>query len=142
MAGGQMIDMLAEGNTLDGPMVTRLQALKTGRLIQFSAESGAILGRASSQHRHLLAAYGRDLGAAFQIADDVLDVEGSTEELGKTGGKDAAAGKATMVAVLGLDMARAHADMLARQAAGHLDGFGPRAANLQALAEFVVRRRS
>ncbi len=142
MAGGQMIDMLAEGKTLDGPMVTRLQALKTGRLIQFSAEAGAILGRASSQQRHLLAAYGRDLGAAFQIADDVLDVEGSTEELGKTGGKDAAAGKATMVAVLGLDMARAHADMLARQAAGHLDGFGPRAANLQALAEFVVRRRS
>ncbi len=142
MAGGQMIDMLAEGKTLDGPMVTRLQALKTGRLIQFSAESGAILGRASSQQRHLLAAYGRDLGAAFQIADDVLDVEGSTEELGKTGGKDEAAGKATMVAVLGLDMARAHADMLARQAAGHLDGFGPKAANLQALAEFVVRRRS
>ena len=142
MAGGQMIDMLAEGKTLDGPMVTRLQALKTGRLIQFSAESGAILGRASSHQRHLLAAYGRDLGAAFQIADDVLDVEGSTEELGKTGGKDAAVGKATMVAVLGLDMARTHAEMLARQAAEHLDGFGPRAANLRALADFVVRRRS
>ena len=78
MAGGQMIDMLAEGQTLDGPAVTRLQALKTGRLIQFSAEAGAILGRAPPSQRHLLAAYGRDLGAAFQIADDLLDAEGST----------------------------------------------------------------
>jgi len=142
MAGGQMIDMVAEGQTLDGPAVTRLQALKTGRLIQYSAEAGAILGRATSQQRHLLAAYGRDLGAAFQIADDLLDVEGDATEIGKTAGKDAAAGKATMVSVLGLDLARAHADMLARQAAAHLDGFGDRAANLRALAAFVVARRS
>jgi farnesyl diphosphate synthase len=141
MAGGQMIDMLAEGKTLDGPAVTRLQALKTGRLIQFSAEAGAILGRAPSHQRHLLAAYGRDLGAAFQIADDLLDVEGSTAEIGKTQGKDAAAGKATMVAVLGVDMARAHADMLAQQAAAHLDGFGDKSALLRALAAFVVERR-
>lgn len=142
MAGGQMIDMLAEGKALDGPAVTRLQALKTGRLIQYSAEAGAILGRAPSHQRHLLAAYGRDLGAAFQIADDVLDVEGETAEIGKTAGKDAAAGKATMVSVLGLERARAHADMLAQQAAAHLDGFGPRAANLRALAAFVVARRN
>jgi farnesyl diphosphate synthase len=142
MAGGQMIDMLAEGQVLDGPAVTRLQALKTGRLIQYSAESGAILGRASLQQRHLLAAYGRDLGAAFQIADDLLDVEGDETEVGKTTGKDASAGKATMVAVLGADLARAHADMLARQAAAHLDGFGDRAANLRALAGFVTARRS
>ena len=142
MAGGQMIDIMAEGQTLDGAAVTRLQALKTGRLIQYSAEAGAILGRAASQQRHLLAAYGRDLGAAFQIADDLLDVEGDAAEIGKTAGKDAAAGKATMVAVLGLDMARLHADMLARQAAAHLDGFGGRAANLRALATFVTARRS
>ncbi|MBN8898546.1 MAG: polyprenyl synthetase family protein [Rhodospirillales bacterium] len=142
MAGGQMIDMEAEGKTLDGPAVTRLQALKTGRLIQFSAEAGAILGRAPMQQRHLLAAYGRDLGAAFQIADDLLDVEGSTAEIGKTQGKDAASGKATMVAVLGIDMARAHADMLARQAAAHLDGFGEKSALLKALAAFVVERRN
>ena len=142
MAGGQMIDMLAEGQTLDGPAITRLQALKTGRLIQFSAEAGAILGRAPSAQRHMLAAYGRDLGAAFQIADDLLDAEGSTEETGKTAGKDAAAGKATMVAVLGADRARAHAGMLARQAAGHLDSFGPRAALLRELAAFAVNRRS
>ncbi len=142
MAGGQMIDMLAEGKTLDGPAVTRLQALKTGRLIQYSAEAGAILGRASTHQRHLLAAYGRDIGAAFQIADDLLDIESTAEEMGKTAGKDIAQGKATMVAVLGAERARAQADMLARQAAAHLDAFGPRAANLRALAAFVVERRS
>ena len=142
MAGGQMIDMVTEGQTLDGPAVTRLQTLKTGRLLQYSAEAGAILGRAQTRQRHLIAAYGRDLGSAFQIADDLLDVEGTTEETGKTAGKDAAAGKATMVAVLGVDMARAHADMLARQAADHLEGFGEQAALLRALAAFVVQRRS
>ena len=142
MAGGQMIDMAAEGQTLDGPAVTRLQALKTGKLIQYSAEAGAILGRAPYKQRHQLVAYGRDLGAAFQIADDLLDVEGSTEETGKTAGRDAARGKATMVAVLGPEMARAHADMLSRQAAAHLEGFGDRAALLRALAAFVVARRS
>jgi farnesyl diphosphate synthase len=142
MAGGQMIDMLAEGQTLDGPAVTRLQALKTGRLIQYSAEAGAILGRASSAQRHLLAAYGRDLGAAYQIADDLLDAEGSTEETGKTAGKDAAAGKATMVAVLGAERARSQAELLARQAAGHLEGLGERARLLRMLASFVVTRRN
>lgn len=142
MAGGQMIDMLSEGHTLDGPAVTRLQALKTGRLIQFSAEAGAILGRASTHQRHLIAAYGRDLGAAFQIADDLLDIESTAAELGKTIGKDAAQGKATMVAVLGVERARAQAAMLSKQAAGHLDGFGERARNLRALAAFVVERRS
>jgi farnesyl diphosphate synthase len=141
MAGGQMIDMLAEGQTLDGPAVTRLQSLKTGRLIQFSAEAGAILGRAAAAQRHMLAAYGRDLGTAFQIADDLLDAEGSAEETGKRTGKDQEAGKATMVAVLGIERARVHADMLARQAAAHLDSFGERAARLRALASFVVARR-
>jgi farnesyl diphosphate synthase len=142
MAGGQMIDMLAEGQPLDGPSVTRLQALKTGRLFQFSAEAGAILGRATPVQRHLLAAYGRDVGAAFQIADDLLDAEGSTEETGKRTGKDQAAGKATMVTVLGVARSRHQADMLARQAAAHLDGFGERAALLRALASFVVARRN
>jgi farnesyl diphosphate synthase len=142
MAGGQMIDMVSQGQILDGPAVTRLQALKTGRLIQFSAEAGAILGRAPAVQRHLLAAYGRDLGAAFQIADDLLDAEGSAEETGKRTGKDQAAGKATMVAVLGIARARVQADMLAQQAAHHLDGFGDGAARLRALASFVVGRRN
>ena len=142
MAGGQMIDMLTQGRTLDAHAVSRLQLLKTGRLIQFATEAGAILGRAPLPQRHLLAAYGRDLGAAFQIADDLLDAEGTTEETGKTAGKDVAAGKATMVAVLGAERARAQAELLARQAAEHMESFGERAALLRALATYVVTRRS
>jgi farnesyl diphosphate synthase len=92
--------------------------------------------------RHLLAAYGRDIGAAFQIADDVLDVEGDAAALGKTPGKDEAAGKATMVAAMGLAHARSHAMMLAGQAAQHLDSFGGRAARLHTLAAHVVSRRN
>jgi farnesyl diphosphate synthase len=141
MAGGQMIDMLAEGQTLTVEQIIRLQALKTGRLIQFSAESGAILGRAAPAQRVMLAAYGRDLGAAFQIADDLLDATASSAETGKTSGKDAAAGKATLVAVLGAERARAQAELLAAQAARHLDSFAERADLLRELASFVVARR-
>jgi len=142
MAGGQMIDMLAEGTTLSEPETIRMQALKTGRLIQFSAEAGAMLGRAPPAQRLSLAGYGRDLGAAFQIADDLLDALGTAEEVGKTTGKDAAAGKATLVAILGAERARAQAERLAEQARGHLHGFGPRADRLRELAEYVVARRS
>jgi farnesyl diphosphate synthase len=142
MVGGQMIDMLAEGKTLSGPEITRLQALKTGRLIQFSAEAGAILGRASAQQRHFIAAYGRELGGAFQIYDDVLDETASAAEMGKTAGKDAAQGKATMVSILGLDRARAQAEHLAEQAAAHLESFGEKAELLRALARFTVTRKS
>jgi farnesyl diphosphate synthase len=142
MVGGQMIDMLAEGKTLSGPEITRLQALKTGRLIQFSAEAGAILGRASQQQRHFIAAFGRELGGAFQIYDDVLDEQGSAEELGKTAGKDIAQGKATMVSILGLERARAQATHLADQAAQHLESFGEKAELLRALARFTVTRKS
>jgi len=142
MAGGQMIDMLAEGKALTAAEVTRMQALKTGRLLQFSAEAGAILGRAAPAQRLSLAGYGRDLGAAFQIADDLLDVLGTAEEVGKTTGKDIAAGKATLVSILGPERARAQAEILAQQATGHLHGFGPRADRLRELAEYVVARRS
>jgi farnesyl diphosphate synthase len=142
MAGGQMIDIEAEGRVLNAGEVTRLQALKTGRLIQFSAEAGAILGRASAAQRRALAAYGADLGTAFQIADDLLDAEGTAEETGKATGKDAAAGKATMVAILGIESARTHALMLSEQAVAHLEGFDERADGLRALAAFVVTRRS
>ncbi len=140
MAGGQMIDMATEGMALTAPEVGRLQALKTGRLIQYSAEAGAILGRAAPQVRMQVMAYGRDLGAAFQIADDVLDAIGTTEGIGKTAGKDEAAGKATLVALLGVDRARTQAEMLAEQASLHLDAFGPEADRLRALAAFVVQR--
>ena len=141
MAGGQMIDMLAEHAELDAGAIIRLQALKTGRLIQYSAEAGAILGRSTVTQRHLMAAYGRDLGAAFQIADDLLDAEGSTEQVGKTAGKDAAAGKATLVGIMGVERARDQAMMLAEQAAGHLDAFGTGADRLRALVRYVVDRK-
>lgn len=142
MVGGQMIDMESEGKTLTGPEITRLQALKTGRLIQYAAEAGAILGRAPITQRHAITAYGRDLGAAFQIYDDVLDETATAEEMGKTAGKDAAAGKATMVRILGLEGAKRQAEKLAEQAASHLDTFGEGAALLQALARFTVTRKS
>jgi farnesyl diphosphate synthase len=142
MAGGQMIDMLAEGVELQEAQIVRLQALKTGRLLQYSAEAGAMLGRASVTQRHLLAGYGRDLGAAFQIADDLLDAEGTTEGIGKTAGKDAASGKATLVAVLGPQRAREQATMLAEQAAAHLDAFGHAGELLRELAAFVVTREA
>ncbi len=140
MAGGQMIDMATEGEALAPDEVTRLQALKTGRLIQYSAEAGAILGRAAAPLRAQVAAYGRDLGAAFQIADDVLDAVGTTAGIGKTAGKDQAAGKATVVALLGVERARAQAAMLAEQATRHLLAFDERAGRLRALADYVVSR--
>ena len=140
MAGGQMIDMATEGRSLDVAEVVHLQALKTGRLIQYSAEAGAILGRADAQTRGKIAAYGRDLGAAFQIADDVLDASGDTSVIGKTAGKDAAAGKATLVSLLGVDAASAKAVALSRMAASHLDTFGSRAGRLRNLADYVVSR--
>jgi farnesyl diphosphate synthase len=142
MAGGQMIDIAAEGRTLTTSEVARLQALKTGRLIQYSAEAGAILGRAPGSVRERIAAYGRDLGAAFQIADDLLDATGTTEETGKTAGKDANAGKATLVALLGVERAGVQARALSEQAIRHLDLFGREADRLRELAAYVVTRRS
>jgi farnesyl diphosphate synthase len=144
MCGGQMLDMLAEQATepMDEAAVVRLQLLKTGRLIEFSAEAGAILGKAPPMQRLALAAYGRDLGAAFQIADDLLDATATAEETGKRTGKDAEAGKATLVSLLGLDRARIQADRLSAQAIGHLDSFGERAELLRELAAYTVQRKS
>jgi farnesyl diphosphate synthase len=144
MVGGQMLDLLAEGQGPDMSIgaITRLQRLKTGALISFSCTSGAILGKASEPMRAALAAYAHDLGLAFQIVDDLLDIEGSAAELGKTPGKDEAAGKATFVSILGKERARAQADLLARQAAAHLEPFGGAADLLKQAAEFVVARRT
>ena len=142
MVGGQMIDMEGEGRALPLPEVERLHALKTGRLIRYSAEAGAILGRATAEQRAAVAAYGRDLGAAFQVADDVLDATADAEALGKTAGKDADAGKSTVVALLGIEGARAEAERLAMLAADALAAFGPEADRLRSLARYVVERRS
>jgi len=142
MVGGQMMDLLAEKTPLDIGGITRLQRLKTGALIAFSAEAGAILGKAPMPARLALRAYAHDLGLAFQIADDLLDAEGSAEEVGKRTGKDAARGKATFVSLLGAERARSQARMLAEQAAKHLDLFAEKADLLRDVARWVVERRN
>jgi farnesyl diphosphate synthase len=145
MVGGQMLDLLAEREPREERSIgaiTRLQRLKTGALISFSCTAGAILGKAAEPARAALAAYAHDLGLAFQIVDDLLDVEGNAAELGKATNKDAAAGKATFVSILGLERARAQASLLAQQAATHLEPFGPQADLLKQAARFVVERRA
>ena len=142
MVGGQMIDISPERDDLDLDGVTQLQRLKTGALIAFSCEAGAILGRAPDAEREALRAYAGDLGLAFQIADDLLDAEGSSEELGKPTGQDAAAGKATFVNLMGPRRARERAQELVESASEHLDVFGDKADLLRQTARFVVTRRS
>jgi len=144
MVGGQMFDLAAEtvGHGFGLEDIVRLQAMKTGRLIGFSCAAGPILAQAGTKERAALDAYARDLGLAFQIADDILDAVGDEAEVGKKVGKDAAAGKATFISLLGLDAARNRADELALQAAAHLDLFGPAADLLKAVARFVVERRA
>ena len=142
MVGGQMFDLLAENQELDKIRITRLQRMKTGALIVFSGEAGAILGKAETRRRHAIKGYAHDVGLAFQIADDLLDEEGSSEEIGKTAGKDAAAGKATFVSLVGIDQARIKGDMLIDQAVKHLKIFGSKAENLRNLAKFIINRAS
>jgi farnesyl diphosphate synthase len=142
MVGGQMLDLIAEKTQLDLGEITRLQRLKTGAIIAFAAEAGAILGKAPPQARQALHAYAHDLGLAFQIADDLLDVEGSAEEVGKKTGKDAQRGKATFVSLLGVERARAQARLLAEQAGKHLDLFAGKAELLRDVAAWVVDRRN
>lgn len=141
MCGGQMLDLLAEQQPIsDIGAITRLQRLKTGEMIAFAAQAGAILGKAGTVPRHALHAYAHDLGLAFQIADDLLDVTSSSQQTGKDTGKDQAAGKATFVSLLGVERARDQAHRLAEQAIQHLDSFGPAAEKLRAVARFVVER--
>jgi farnesyl diphosphate synthase len=140
MAGGQMMDLEAEENRFDLPTTTRLQQLKTGALIAFCLEAGAILGHVPPEGRRGLRAYARDIGLAFQIADDLLDVEGDASVVGKATGKDAEAGKATFVSLLGIERARTQASMLVDQAIAHLASFGAEADLLRAIARYVVER--
>ena len=142
MVGGQMLDLLAEEKALDVAEVTRLQRMKTGALIGFSAEAGAVLGRAPDTSRHALHAYAHDLGLAFQIADDLLDVEGDADMVGKATAKDAERGKSTFVSLLGVERAREQARMLADQAAEHLEVFDEKADPLRDFVHFVVERQS
>lgn len=140
MAGGQMMDLAAETSNFDLRTVTRLQQLKTGALIAFSVEAGAILARIPPEGRTPLRGYARDIGLAFQIADDIMDVEGDEALAGKALHKDDAAGKATFVTLMGIERAREQATALVEQAIGHLSGFGEEATLLRAIARYVVER--
>jgi farnesyl diphosphate synthase len=140
MAGGQMMDLAAEGELLDLPATTRLQQLKTGALIEYSIEAATIMARLPSDARTSLRGYARNIGLAFQIADDLIDHSGDADTAGKRVGKDAEAGKATFVSLLGEERARAQAEMLVTQAIEHLHGHGEEADLLRAIARYAVER--
>jgi farnesyl diphosphate synthase len=140
MAGGQMMDLVAEGRELDLPTITRLQQLKTGALIEFSVEAACIMAKLDPHARTPYRGYARNIGLAFQIADDLIDHSGDPERAGKRTGKDAAAGKATFVSLLGEERARQQAEMLVEQAIEHLGDHGEEADLLRTIARFAVER--
>jgi farnesyl diphosphate synthase len=149
MVGGQMLDLEAEGRFAGGtPLslseseVRTLQAMKTGALLRFGCVAGAILGQADAARRGAIERYGVALGQAFQIADDLLDVEGDAATVGKAIGKDAAANKGTLVSLLGIDTAKARLQALTQEAEVALAPFGDDAAVLRAAARFVAERRA
>lgn len=140
MVGGQVLDIEGEGQALDLPAVTRMQQLKTGALLSAAVEMGAVLGRLPPEGRTHLKGYARDIGLAFQIADDLLDHAGDEAKAGKALRKDAGAGKQTFVALLGEDRARGQARMLVDQALAHLNSYGQEADLLREVARFIVER--
>lgn len=140
MAGGQMMDMMAEGEDYDLHTITRLQQLKTGALLAASVEMGAIMGKVQPEGRAHLRAYARDIGLAFQIVDDLLDHEGDEKKAGKALRKDDEQGKQTFVTLMGAEKAREQAQALVDQAVGHLAPHGKDAAMLAAVARYIVER--
>jgi farnesyl diphosphate synthase len=142
MAQGQALDLAGERQSLDLVQVATLQALKTGALFQFACEAGAVLGRADSQARAALISYAAALGQAFQLADDLLDAEGDAGLLGKAVAKDASRGKATLVALLGVEAARARLAALVGETEAALASFGDKAVTLRETARFIAERRA
>lgn len=142
MVGGQALDLDAERNKPDEAGIIRLQAMKTGALIRFACEAGAVIAGAPTGERERLAEFGSAVGLAFQLADDLLDLTADAGTMGKATNKDAAAGKATLVALHGADWARAQLAGLVAQAHALLEPFGERAAMLKAAASFVADRNS
>lgn len=140
MAGGQALDLAAEKTRPDEEGIVRLQAMKTGALIRFACEGGAIIGNAAAEDRERLAAFGSAIGLAFQLADDLLDLTATTEAMGKATRKDAAAGKATLAAIHGEDWARRQLGALVAQAEELLEPFGAAAEVLRRAARFVAER--
>ncbi len=142
MVGGQMLDLIGEGEEFDLGTISRMQRMKTGKLMAFACEAGAVLGKASEPQRKALRNFAYDLGLAFQVTDDVLDVESDPSVLGKPANQDEAAGKATFVSTMGKDQAKQRAEMLINQAVRHLHVFDKRADNLRELAYYVLERRA
>lgn len=142
LVGGQMLDLLGEKEEFDLGTISRLQRMKTGRLMACACDAGAILGKSDEPHRKALCNYAHDLGLAFQVTDDILDVEGNVIELGKDAGKDEQANKSTFVSTMGKEQARARAEMLVNQAVRHLHIFGGRAETLKEMAYYVLKRRA
>jgi farnesyl diphosphate synthase len=140
MAGGQMMDLLAEGQALDLPAITRLQQLKTGALIEYAVEAPCIMVRLPREERTPYRGFARNVGLAFQITDDLIDHSGDEAAAGKRTGKDASAGKATFVSLLGPDRARQQAQLLVEQAIDHLGNHGEEADLLRAIARFAIER--
>lgn len=142
MVGGQMLDLIGEKQKFDIGMISRLQRMKTGMLMAFACEAGAVLGKADETRRKALRNYAFDLGLAFQVTDDILDVEGDPQETGKEQGKDAREGKSTFVTTLGKEQAKMRAEMLVHQAIRHLHVFDQRANMLKMFALYVLERRA
>ena len=142
MVGGQMLDILAETQKFGVSEITRLQRMKTGALINCSCQAGAILGKASETQKNLLSAYANDIGLAFQIIDDLLDIIGDPKLLGKAVNKDTKAGKETFVSLLGPDRAMEQAKILIEQAINNLNSFGEKSKDLISLAKFIIARRN
>ncbi|MEQ1790584.1 MAG: polyprenyl synthetase family protein, partial [Rickettsiales bacterium] len=142
MVGGQMMDLDAEHSTLSIDEIIHLQRMKTGAMFAVSCEAGAILGKAAPRLRMALRGYANAIGLAFQITDDLLDVESSTEATGKPVRQDKTKGKATLVSSIGIDRARNQAQMLVRQAKTHLEPFDERANILRQLADYIIERKA
>ena len=140
MVGGQALDIAAQGGALGMREITRLQQLKTGALLAAAVEMGAVMGKVAPEGRSHLRGYARDIGLAFQISDDLLDHQGDEAKAGKALRKDAAAGKATFVGLMGAERAREQAQMLVDQAIGHLHAHGSEAEVLRAIARYIVER--
>jgi len=141
MVAGQMMDLEAKNKKLSIGIITRIQRLKTGALIVFSCNAGAILGRAEKKHKFALQGYAHDIGLAYQIGDDLLDVTSTTKKLGKKVNKDKKAGKKNFVSILGKDRAKKQLEFLSNQAIKYLKVFDHKADLLREVARFIVERK-
>lgn len=142
MVGGQTLDLIGEKEEFDLGTISRMQRMKTGKLFAFACEAGAILGKADEVHKKALCNYAYDLGLAFQVTDDVLDVEADPSVIGKPANQDEQAGKSTFVSTMGKEQAKMRAEMLAHQAVRHLHMFSGRGEMLKELAMYVLERRA